>query len=163
MKLWEIKDEIEKCFSETVDEETGEILSEVNLQYLEELQMAFDDKVDNICCLIKNMDAEVKAFKTEEANLKKRRMAKENASQRLKDYLKAILNGQKFESVRSKISYRASKSTEVDMDLFMNNKDYDLYVKTEITPDKTAIKKALEDGKELIGAEIVENQSMIIK
>lgn len=163
MKLWEIKDEIEKCFSETVDEETGEILSEVNLQYLEELQMAFDEKVDNICCLIKNMDAEVKAFKTEEANLKKRRMAKENASQRLKDYLKAILNGQKFESVRSKISYRASKSTEVDMDLFMNNKDYDLYVKTEITPNKTAIKKALEDGKELIGAEIVENQSMIIK
>jgi len=163
MKLWEIKDEIEKCFSETVDEETGEILSEVNLQYLEELQMAFDDKVDNICCLIKNMDAEVKAFKTEEANLKKRRMAKESASQRLKDYLKAILNGQKFESVRSKISYRASKSTEVDMDLFMNNKDYDLYVKTEITPNKTAIKKALEDGKELIGAEIVENQSMIIK
>lgn len=163
MKLWEIKDEIEKCFSETVDEETGEILSEVNLQYLEELQMAFDDKVDNICCLIKNMDAEVKAFKTEEANLKKRRMAKENASQRLKDYLKAILNGQKFESVRSKISYRSSKSTEVDMDLFMNNKDYDLYVKTEITPNKTAIKKALEDGKELIGAEIVENQSMIIK
>lgn len=163
MKLWEIKDEIEKCFSETVDEETGEILSEVNLQYLEELQMAFDDKVDNICCLIKNMDAEVKAFKTEEANLKKRRMAKENASQRLKDYLKAILNGQKFESVRSKISYRASKSTEVDMDLFMNNKDYDLYVKTEITPNKTAIKRALEDGKELIGAEIVENQSMIIK
>ena len=163
MKLWEIKDEIEKCFSETVDEETGEILSEVNLQYLEELQMAFDDKVDNICCLIKNMDAEVKAFKTEETNLKKRRMAKENASQRLKDYLKAILNGQKFESVRSKISYRSSKSTEVDMDLFMNNKDYDLYVKTEITPNKTAIKKALEDGKELIGAEIVENQSMIIK
>ena len=163
MKLWEIKDEIEKCFSETVDEETGEILSEVNLQYLEELQMAFDDKIDNICCLIKNMDAEVKAFKTEEANLKKRRMAKESASQRLKDYLKAILNGQKFESVRSKISYRASKSTEVDMDLFMNNKDYDLYVKTEITPNKTAIKKALEDGKELIGAEIVENQSMIIK
>jgi len=163
MKLWEIKDEIEKCFSETVDEETGEILSEVNLQYLEELQMAFDDKVDNICCLIKNMDAEVKAFKTEEANLKKRRMAKESASQRLKDYLKAILNGQKFESVRSKISYRSSKSTEVDMDLFMNNKDYDLYVKTEITPNKTAIKKALEDGKELIGAEIVENQSMIIK
>ena len=163
MKLWEIKDEIEKCFSETVDEETGEILSEVNLQYLEELQMAFDDKVDNICCLIKNMDAEVKAFKTEEANLKKRRMAKENASQRLKDYLKTLLNGQKFESVRSKISYRASKSTEVDMDLFMNNKDYDLYVKTEITPNKTAIKKALEDGKELIGAEIVENQSMIIK
>lgn len=163
MKLWEIKDEIEKCFSETVDEETGEILSEVNLQYLEELQMAFDDKVDNICCLIKNMDAEVKAFNTEEANLKKRRMAKESASQRLKDYLKAVLNGQKFESVRTKISYRASKSTEVDMDLFMNNKDYDLYVKTEITPNKTAIKKALEDGKELIGAEIVENQSMIIK
>ena len=130
MKLWEIKDEIEKCFSETVDEETGEILSEVNLQYLEELQMAFDDKVDNICCLIKNMDAEVKAFKTEEANLKKRRMAKENASQRLKDYLKAILNGQKFESVRSKISYRASKSTEVDMDLFLNNEDADFYVVT---------------------------------
>lgn len=163
MKLWEIKDEIEKCFSETVDEETGEILSEVNLQYLEELQMAFDDKVDNICCLIKNMDAEVKAFKTEEANLKKRRMAKESASQRLKDYLKAILNGQKFESVRSKISYRASKSTEVDMDLFLNNEDADFYVVTEIKPNKTAIKKALEDGKELIGAEIVENQSMIIK
>lgn len=163
MKLWEIKDEIEKCFSETVDEETGEILSEVNLQYLEELQMAFDDKIDNICCLIKNMDAEVKAFKTEEANLKKRRMAKENASQRLKDYLKAILNGQKFESVRSKISYRASKSTEVDMDLFLNNEDADFYVVTEIKPNKTAIKKALEDGKELIGAEIVENQSMIIK
>ena len=163
MKLWEIKDEIEKCFSETVDEETGEILSEVNLQYLEELQMAFDDKVDNICCLIKNMDAEVKAFKTEEANLKKRRMAKENASQRLKDYLKAILNGQKFESVRSKISYRASKSTEVDMDLFLNNEDADFYVVTEIKPNKTAIKKALEDGKALIGAEIVENQSMIIK
>lgn len=163
MKLWEIKDEIEKCFSETVDEETGEILSEVNLQYLEELQMAFDDKVDNICCLIKNMDAEVKAFKTEETNLKKRRMAKENASQRLKDYLKAILNGQKFESVRSKISYRASKSTEVDMDLFLNNENADFYVVTEIKPNKTAIKKALEDGKELIGAEIVENQSMIIK
>ena len=49
------------------------------------------------------------------------------------------------------------------MDLFLNNKDADLYIKTEYTPNKTAIKKALEDGKELIGAEIVENQSMIIK
>ena len=163
MKLWEIKNEIEKCFTETVDEDTGEILDEVNLAYLEELQVAFDEKVDNICCLIKNIDADVKAIKTEEQNLKKRRMQKENASQRLKDYVKVILNGEKFESVRSKIYYKNSKSTEVDMDLFLNNADADLYIKTEYTPNKTAIKKALEDGKELIGAEIVENQSMIIK
>ena len=163
MKLWEIKNEIEKCFTETVDEDTGEILDEVNLAYLEELQVAFDEKVDNICCLIKNIDADVKAIKTEEQNLKKRRMQKENASQRLKDYVKVILNGEKFESVRSKIYYKNSKSTEVDMDLFLSNKDADLYIKTEYTPNKTAIKKALEDGKELIGAEIVENQSMIIK
>ncbi len=163
MKLWEIKDEIEKCFTETVDEETGEILNEVNLQYLEELQVAFDEKIDNICCLIKNLDAEVKAFKTEEANLKKRRVQKEQSAERLRDYLKHCLNGQKFESVRSKISYRTSKSTEVDLDLFLNNENAELYIVTEMKPNKTAIKKAIEEGKEFVGAEIVENQSMIIK
>lgn len=163
MKLYEIKEEIERAFEESVDEETGEITDFVNLEYLEHLQVEFDEKVDNICCLIKNINSEAKALKEEETRLKNRRTQKENAVLRLKDYLKVVLEGQKFETTRNKISYRTSKSTEVDMDLFMNNTDADLYVKTEITPNKTAIKKAIEEGKEFIGAEIVENQSMILK
>ena len=163
MKLWEIKDEIAKALEETVDEETGEIINFVNFDYLEKLQVAFDEKVDNICCLIKNIEADVKAIKAEEQNLGKRRKQKENTVERLRDYLKAVMQGQKFETTRNKISYRTTKSTEVDLDLFLNNKDADLYIATEYKPNKTAIKKALEEGKELIGAEIVENQSMIIK
>ena len=47
---------------------------------LESIEGEFEDKADNIACLIKTFDAEVEAIKAEEKNLKERRERKEKTS-----------------------------------------------------------------------------------
>ena len=55
MNLYEINSQILDC----VDPETGEVM---DIDRLEELNMAKAEKVDNIACWVKNLEADVAAF-----------------------------------------------------------------------------------------------------
>lgn len=158
MSIYEIDDAI----TSLVDMETGEIEDE---KRFDELQMERSKKIENTGCYYKNLVAEAKAMKEEEANLAKRRKAVENKAERIKNLLAYALKGERFESPKVRCSYRKAKSVQVDDSFVAWAEEHadDLLTHKEPTPNRTAIKAALEDGREIQHAEIVTNESLQVK
>lgn len=68
MNLYEINSQILDC----IDQETGEVM---DIDRLEELNMAKAEKVDNIACWVKNLEADVVAFEAQEKAFADRKAA----------------------------------------------------------------------------------------
>lgn len=151
--LYEINEEILNC----VDMETGEI---IDAEKLSQLQMEFDDKVEGIALWIKNLLSDAAAIKEEKDKLAERQRVCENKAKSLKEYLSGFLGGEKFKTPRVAISYRKSKSVDVQ-DITALPKEYLKY--SEPTANKAEIKKALEAGTSVPGCVLVENSNIQIK
>lgn len=156
MTLWQIDEQIAKAIELGFDPETGEILDE---SALEQLQMDRDEKIENICLYIKDLVAESKALADEAKALTERKERSAKKAESLKNYLQAMLDGQKWKSSKAIVSYRKTQSVVVDdMDAL---KPEFLRIKKE--PDKTAIKEVLKAGAAVAGAHLEDRQSMSIK
>lgn len=155
MKLYEIVEEL-RNFQFDVDEETGEIL---NADELDKLELARDEKIENICLMIKNLKADATAYKAEKDSFAEKEKRAKNEADRLADYLQRMLDGETFKSTRASVTYRKSEAVECDMELVPD--DYLRYKEPE--PDKAKIKKAIKSGIEVDGCHLVENISMQIK
>lgn len=151
--LYDINEDILSC----VDMDTGEI---VDVEKLEQLQLAFDDKVEGIALWIKNLLSDAEAIKAEKQKLAERQQQAEKKAESLKKYLSSFLAGNKFETPKVRISYRKSKAVQIND---LSQLPYKYLKFSEPTADKTKIKKALESGEELKGVELIENQNMQIK
>lgn len=178
MTLYEINDQLAILEEYSVDPDTGELLDEdqFNAKF-DEIQMALNDKIESSICFVKNLNAEVEAFKAEEKNLAQRRKVKENLAERIKNridtYIKAQytdeegnvdtvgLNKYKMETPKMKLSYRKSESVNIT-DIDSVPKEY-IKTKTEVLADKTNIKKAIKAGQYIDGAELVTNINMQVK
>lgn len=158
MKLYEIEQEILAC----VDLETGEI---IDPEKLETLELERDRKIEGIALWVKNLDAEAKAYKEEKDSFAQKQKVAENKAKSLKEFLSHYLDGTAFKSTKVNVSFRSSKAVDVfNMDELMNYNDCDSYLKyAEPTPDKTAIKNAINSGVEIPGCRIVENNNIQIK
>lgn len=165
MKLYEIANEY-LALMQAIDD--GEIPEEAIADTLEAITGEIEFKADNIACLLKNIDADIKAIKAEEDRLAERRKAKEKAYDRLKQYLSDVLQStgiNKVETARNNISFRKSEAVEIDESFIAwatIHRD-DLLKFSKPTADKTAIKKALKDGSEIVGAKLVVNQNIQVK
>lgn len=176
--LYEISQQLQILEEFMVDPETGEFLDEESFNSkFDEIQMALSEKIENSMCFYKNLQSDIEAFKEEEKKLAQRRKVKENLAERVKNRIdnyitmqftdekgnvdKDNLNKWKFETPRVKLSYRKSDSVEVS-DLSSLPKEY-IKEKIELSADKTALKKALKDGKEINGATIVTKLNMQVK
>lgn len=158
MSIYDIDDAILSI----VDMETGEIEDE---KRFDELQMERTKKVENIGCFYKNLAAEAKAMREEEANIAQRRKAVENKAERIKNLLVYALKGEKFESPKLRCSYRKSKSIEVDGSFVEWAQEHadDLLTYAEPRPNKAAIKAAIADGREIEHAEVVTTENVQVK
>ena len=138
---------------------------------IDEVSLDLDTKIENIGCYIKNLEADVEALKKEEDNLEKRRKSAERKIEGLKRYLNGYLMAcypndsdrakWKFKSPKVVLGYRKSSSVEVP-DIEKLDKKY-LKITTKVDPDKTAIKDAIKNGKEVKGAFIKQNINLNIK
>ena len=111
--LFEINRALIEAWESAVDPETGEI-AEDYIEQLEALEMARDEKVENIGCWIKNLASDAAALKEEAKNMNERAKRAERKADSLKRYLEAALHGEKFTSTRCAISWRKTTSVEVD-------------------------------------------------
>ena len=165
MTLYEINAQIKELIEQgfTVDEETGEILSD--LSALEDLEAAREEKIENILLYYKNLTADAKAIREEEKRLAERRKALENKAARLKEYADFTLSGEKFSTPRVSVSYRKVKNVVINEEFFeWAAKDRPELLRWKAPEaDKTAIAKLLKAGRELPGASIEEGLSMSIK
>lgn len=163
MTLYEIDKNIEALVN-AVDPDTGEIT--VDNEALDARLMERDAKVENIACCIKNLTADAKALKEEEAALSARRKTTEKKVERLKDYLTYALQGEKFQTAKCAVSFRKSSAVEVD-DCFVawaqtsGNEELLRYKEPEV--NKTAVKERLTCGAAFDFARLVQNTSITIK
>lgn len=158
MKLYDI----DKSISDCVDAETGEV---IDIEKLESLQMEREQKIDNIACWYKSLVADAEGIKKEKDALAQRQKSKENEAARIKEYLSYLLDGQKIETARNKISWRTSKQVHItDVSQVLSHEAYikpRKYDESEI--NKTAVKEALQSGINVPGAELVTNLNLQIK
>lgn len=165
MHLYEINTEIDKAIETmmaNVDPETGEVRQE-DLDRLGELQIARDEKLENIGCYIKNLEAEAKAIKEEEQALKKRRETKEHQAESLAKYITQMLGGEKWESSKVAFTFRKSKAVVID-EAYIENIPKEYLVEQDPKIDKKALKADIEAGKNLEGiAHIEERINLSVK
>lgn len=157
MTLFEINKAI-MDFEFEIDEETGEIL---NANGLDELEIAKEEKIENIGLWIKNLLAEAEAVKHEKDNMAIRQKRLEKKAESLKGYLTYALDGEKFSTPRVAMSFRKSESVVIPDDAIVPDEYCNISVIKK--PDKTVIKKALKEGREVLGAELVTKQNIQIK
>lgn len=153
MRLYEIDELILSC----IDEETGEI---IDADALNALQIERDAKIEGVALWIKDLKAEAEALKAEKQAFEKRQKTCENRAESLKQWLAAALNGERFKTTKCDVSFRTAKSVNVT-DVFALDSKFLKF--SEPTADKTAIKKAIEAGEVVSGAELIERKSVTIK
>lgn len=138
--------------------EDGEVL---NIDELDELNLAREQKIEGISLWVKNLEAEKEAVKHEKDNFadRERRLGKKIDS--LKRYLTYALDGQKFSTPKVAVSFRKSESVLVKDKYLIPDNYMNLSVVRE--PNKTAIKNALKRGEEIMGVELLEKRNISIK
>lgn len=164
MKLYEIKQELLNCVAipnsdNFVNEETGEV---IDIAAIEKLEMARDEKIENIALWIKDLKADAEALKKEKQSFASRQAAAEAKAESLKNYLKFILEGKKFKTLKVSISYRNNTSVKYDqehlLDIPAKFLDYG-----EPTVKKSLVKEKLNAGEEVAYCRLETSSSMIIK
>ena len=160
MKLYEIQGEIAGIILE-IEASGGEITPEQEKR-LDELSLSKEEKVQGICAVIRNKEAEAEAFSQESKRLKERGEAAEREVERLKAYLaRWIGQGNTFKTGLFSIGWRKAKSVKiVDESLIP-----DWYWKEETVRklDKTEIKNDIESTVFVPGAELEVRQHIQIK
>lgn len=165
MSLYEIDSRIRDILDSIYDaaDEDGEV-GEIDLTELKELQAARETKLENIALYVKNLAVEASAIKDEENVLADRRKRLERKCERMKDILINAMKedgNKKISSPRFEAVIRDSKKTEI-IDESLIPEEY-MNTKITKTPDKTAIKKAIEAGADVAGAQVVDNTTITIK
>lgn len=160
MTLYEIAQEM----ASLIDQETGELK---DYEAFEALQMARDEKIDNMAKWILDLEAEAKMVKERADELAKRAQNAKKKAERLREFLQEYLGGEKRKTADYTIGYRRTESVEItDEDraiawLMEHGEDALTYQNPKIS--KTAVKEILKSGREVPGAELVERQSMSVR
>ena len=138
VNLYEITKELLE-FRFEIDEETGEIL---NIDKLDELKMARDEKIEQLLLWVKNLRAEAKAIKEESENLKDRYKRIEKKADKIEDYVSRLLNGEKFSTSKVEVKWRKSESVIIPDEVLVPDNFVNLSIVRK--PVKAAIKKYLK-------------------
>lgn len=166
--LYEISTEVRNIYEELqsgigVDEETGEILPEIQ----ERLKFSKDNltnKAVDYGYVIKSFEDEIDIYDREIKRLTERKKQMQNIQARLKDNIKNAMIEFGIEEIKGKtikLSFKNSEVVEIEDANVLDEK----YKRTKIIiePDKIAIKEALKNGEDVKGARIVNNKNLQIK
>lgn len=163
MNLFEINTEIQKLLDNAeVNEETGEVLG---LEKLDTLEFEKNEKIKNIALHYLNLTSEANGLAEQEKKFRERKQRTQKKAEWLKEYLSSALNGESYKCTECVIKYTTSKRVETSPEFIKwakeNGDEYLTYKEPE--PNKTAIKSAIEDGKQIPGAKITEHKNISIK
>lgn len=157
--LYEIANDYAKLMDEDFD---PEFIADT----LAGIEGMLEDKVENCLAVIKNELAYAESLKAESKKLSERAKSSELRAERIKEYIAASLETAGKKSLKAgvhQVTVRAaSKSVEI-LDSGALPAEFVEY-ETNTKPDKLAIKKQLEAGIEVPGAQIKTGKpSLLIK
>lgn len=143
----------EDLMSMCIDTDTGEF----DEAMFEGLRIERDKKIENIALWVLEDEAMAKNIKEQENKLKERREILEQRIEKRKEFLR----GKKLKTDRVTVSYRTSKAVKITNEEIIPIK-YKT-VKTVVSVSKDDIKKDLQAGKAVEGAELESRISTIVK
>lgn len=147
-----------------IDMETGEILDP---ELYDQLQMDRAEKLENTACLIKNLVADAQAYEAQEKAFAERKQRAKKTVERLKKLIADDLNGEKLRTTRAEITFRKSEAVEIEDEGKLREwaVTHCPEILTIKTPDinRTAIKNAIKEGREIPNAVLVERHNVQIK
>lgn len=149
--------EIDQRILSLIDEETGEI---TDFEQLDKLQLERNIKIENIALWIKNLKSEEESYKAEKQNFEDRQRQAKQRRESLERYLSNALNGEKFITSRVECSFRKSQRVEVKN---INLLPIEFLKIADPEADKTSIKQAIKEGKEVAGARLVDALNLQIR
>ena len=149
--------EIDDIMSLATDEDG--LISDEAAEELDRLLTEKDQKIDNCLGWYKERMAIAKALKDEKMRIADRQARAEKDAEWIKGYLQRCLDGEKYESVAGKISYRKSQKVEVSC---LPVELPDDFVNWTASPDKSALKVALKEGAKIEGVCLVDKINTII-
>ena len=157
--------EIDQAILGCIDFDTGEV---IDPEKLSELQMEREVKIENVALWYKNLLSDAEALKAEKTALAEREAVARSKAESLKKWLAEALNGAKMTTPKVAISFRKSEAVEIaDEEEFIHwAQDYscdDLLAYKDPTPNKTAIKAAIKQGRSVYGATLTEKNNIQIK
>ena len=161
MKLYEIMADYERLASMDMETE-GDMTAFLDL--LKTLEGTFDQKAENYCKLIRNLEADSEGYKVEKDRLAKKQKTVDNRIAEIKKYLqyeagKIIEVGSSRKVGNFTIAIRNNPEL---LDLFDETRLPEVYRKTVVTADTAMIKEALKNGEEIEGARLVRGTSLRI-
>ena len=131
--------------------------------YLSGISDEFDQKVENITYVIKNNEADIDALKKEEKRLADKRRVLENKNKYLKEYMfenMQFLGKSKIKAGTFDLRIQKNPKSVNILNADLISEDY-LKIKKDI--DKSKIKKALEEGLKIDGAELIQTEGLRIR
>ena len=168
MKLYEITSEmraLDELFLSCIDKETGEVKDDGVIDILEqELKLQLQTKGAGIIKSFKNSEAMLNGVDEEIKRLQALKKSISNQINSRKEYIvrnMEIMGITKIETELGNLSLRKSKSVNIYDESLIDKKFIEIETKEKIS--KTEIKKAIEAGENVQGANIVEKNSLNIK
>lgn len=160
MKLYEIADEYRLALSELTDLE-----DEAVVDTLDALKGELEVKTMNIIQYTCEMDATIQAMKAAEANMATRRKSLENKKKRIQDYVKTVMESSDVTKIETPEMVISIVSNPPKVDVELEEIIPEEYFKEErvLKLDKAALKKALKDDPDIMGAKLVQTTRLKIK
>ena len=156
MNLYEIA-ELQK---ELEREEDAEIKQDLQELIATELK----NKSNNITYVIKNLEGNNAAIDAEIERLQALKKRNSSNIDKIKSNVLWFMQQNNIDGIKTELatfSLRKSESTDIE-NIEQIPQEF-ITVKQTFTPDKTAIKKAIKEGREVTGAKVVVNYNLQIK
>jgi hypothetical protein len=170
MKLYEIQRDYFEIINRMASDELTEEERRMAQVAIDGLGLAKDQKLANICGLIKNLKGDLEAFEAEEKRLKERRQSKEREIVRLKEYVGYCCPNEKWRDGVHALSWITSPAMEIDeSNIRCEIPEQYQRIKTIVEPDKKLMlevsKQAEAEGKPCVipGWHMVKRKSLVVK
>lgn len=167
MKLFELTQEYQSVEAMLQDPDMD---AQAVLDTLEGIAGEFEEKADNVACMVKSLEADAKAMKAEADALAQRAKARSAKADRLKEYLyqqMGLVGIHKIETSQNLLQIKKTPAAVRfdDEQRFMRwAAEHPEYLRQKPPEaDKSAIKEAVKAGAVLPGVRVEQGQTLVLK
>lgn len=160
MNFFELTENYVKFF--TMLEEADEITEELE-EMANNLNIAIEEKSDNYVKMIKNLDANVEAYKNQEKIFNKKRKTAENKIAWLKKNLQSSMEQTGRKKVKTELFTISIQKNTPALDITSEDNIGDEYYKVERTLNKRDLLNDIKEGLIIDGVGIKQTESLRIR
>jgi len=161
-QLHKLSHEMEKVKALFGDDVPAEAINDT----LEGLNLEFKDKAEKMLFLVTNMQSDADQIENEIKRLTDKKRTITNSQNHLKEYLRSNMEATGIDKIECPL-FRITLKKALKVVVIDDQDDLDdefIKVDTKITADKTAIKNAIKEGREVLGAHLEDGKrSLLIK